>query len=109
MPPSVKLETLKLGMNFWVSSDERASCPLIVSSIPKFNNFLINLLKPTGYYTYQQVQLSKILHADYTAFMCFVRISEETVTFALYTVNRLVFVTEVDSVYCAVRAESFRP
>jgi hypothetical protein len=38
--------------------------------------------------------------------MCFVRISEETATFALYNIKRLVFVTEVESVYCAVRAES---
>jgi hypothetical protein len=53
----------------------------------------INLLKPTGYYTYHQILNSKILQADYIAFMCFVCISEETVTFALYTVNRLVFIT----------------
>ena len=55
------------------------------------------------------------MHADYIAFMCFVWIYDETVTFALYTINRLVFITEVESVYCAVRAESlyktdrFRP
>ena len=47
--------------------------------------------------------------------MCFVWISEETVTLALYIINRLVFITEVDSVHCAVRAEclcktdTFRP
>jgi hypothetical protein len=35
--------------------------------------------------------------------MCFVRISEETVTFVLYVINRLVFITEVESVYSAVR------
>ena len=46
------------------------------------------------------------MHSDYIAFMCFVWIYEETVTFALYTVNRLVFITEVESVYCTVRAES---
>ena len=38
--------------------------------------------------------------------MCFVRISEETATFALYCINWLVFITEVESVYCAVRIES---
>jgi len=37
--------------------------------------------------------------------MCFVWLSEETVTFALYVINRLVFITEVESVYCAVRTE----
>ena len=78
-------------------------------------NLNINLLKPTGYYTYHQVEHSKILHADYTAFMFFVWLSEETVTFVLHIITRLVFITEVECVYCAVRTESvyktdtFRP
>jgi hypothetical protein len=38
--------------------------------------------------------------------MCFVRISEQTATFVLYDIYRLVFVTDVESVYSAVRAES---
>jgi hypothetical protein len=38
--------------------------------------------------------------------MCFVWLSEETVPFALYIINRLVFVTEAESVYCAVRTEA---
>jgi len=37
--------------------------------------------------------------------MCFVWISEQTVTFALY-MNRLIFITEVESVYRAVWVES---
>jgi hypothetical protein len=38
--------------------------------------------------------------------MCFVWLSEQTVTFALYIINILVFITEAESVYCAVRIES---
>jgi hypothetical protein len=38
--------------------------------------------------------------------MCFVRISEQTATFALYSIKRLVFIAEVESVYRAVRTES---
>ena len=38
--------------------------------------------------------------------MCFVWLSEQTVTFALYIIRRLVFVTEVGSVYSAVQTES---
>jgi hypothetical protein len=38
--------------------------------------------------------------------MCFVRISEQTATFALNNIKVLFFITEVESVYCAVRAES---
>jgi hypothetical protein len=47
--------------------------------------FLIvfNLLKPSGNFTYHQVQHSRILHGAHFAFMCFVGISEQTATFAL--------------------------
>ena len=41
----------------------------------------------------------------YNIFMCFVWISEQTVIISLYSINWLVFITEKDSVYCAVRAE----
>jgi hypothetical protein len=37
--------------------------------------------------------------------MCFVRISEQTATFALQNIKRLVFITEAESVYSAVRTE----
>jgi hypothetical protein len=37
--------------------------------------------------------------------MCFVRISEQTAAFALQNIKRLVIITEVESVYSAVRTE----
>ena len=40
------------------------------------------------------------------AFMCFVWISEQTETFALYYNNWLVFITVVESDYSAIRTES---
>ena len=36
---------------------------------------------------------------------CFVRISEQTATFALYITDWLVFITAVGRVYCAVRTD----
>jgi hypothetical protein len=55
---------------------------------------------------YHQASHSKIIHGAHIAFMCFVRISEQTATFfALYSIKRLVFITEVESVYSAVRTE----
>jgi len=39
-------------------------------------------------------------------FVCFVWISEQTASFAGHNIKRLVFVTEVESVYCTVRTES---
>ena len=41
-----------------------------------------------------------------TVFMCFVFIWEQTATCATYNINWLVFITEMKSVYCAVRTGS---
>jgi hypothetical protein len=41
-----------------------------------------------------------------TLYVCFAWLSEQRVSFALYICNRLVFITEVESVYSAVRTES---
>ena len=42
--------------------------------------------------------------AAHTAvFMCFVWISEQTAIISLYNSNWLVFITETECVYCAVR------
>jgi len=38
--------------------------------------------------------------------MCFVWLSEQTVTSALYSINWLTFITVVESVYSAVRTDS---
>jgi hypothetical protein len=38
--------------------------------------------------------------------MCFVRISEQTATFALHSIKKSVLKTDVESVYSAVRIES---
>jgi len=47
-----------------------------------------------------------ILRSDHTAvFMCFVWISEQTAIISLYSINWLVFITEKECVYCAVRTE----
>ena len=37
---------------------------------------------------------------------CFVRISEKTATFVLYSIDWLVFITVVGSVYCVVQTDS---
>jgi hypothetical protein len=45
------------------------------------------------------------MHGDYITFINFVWFSEQTVTFALYVINGLGFITEVESVYHAVWTE----
>jgi hypothetical protein len=42
----------------------------------------------------------------HSVFMCFVWISEQTAIISLYSINWLVFITETECVYCAVRTES---
>jgi len=66
---------------------------------------VFNLLKPTGIVD-QQVSHLRIIHFAHTAFICFVFISEQTVTSAPYNKNWLVFITEMKSVYCTVRTGS---
>jgi hypothetical protein len=41
------------------------------------------LFEPSDNFTYDQVQHKKILRGAHIAFMCFVRTSEQTETFAL--------------------------
>jgi hypothetical protein len=69
---------------------------------------VVNLLKPTGYVMHQQIKHSTILRSAHTVFtcVCFVFISEQTATCATYIVNCLVFITEMKSVYSAVRTGS---
>jgi hypothetical protein len=64
---------------------------------------LVNLLKPTGYVMHQHVEQSLILRSAHTVFMCFVFIWEQTANCATYIVNWWVFITEMESVYSAVR------
>jgi hypothetical protein len=42
----------------------------------------------------------------HSVFMCFVWIWEQTAIISLYNINWLVFITETECVYCAVRTES---
>jgi hypothetical protein len=45
---------------------------------------------------------------SHSAFMCFVWLLEETELISLYSINWLVFITETESVYYAVRAGSLK-
>ena len=67
-----------------------------------------NLLKPSGFFTYHQGLTFKNSTRFSLYVECFVRISEQTATFALYNINWLVFITVVESVYSAVRTDSLR-
>ena len=57
-------------------------------------------------YAPQGLTLKNSTFCPHTVFTCFVWISEQTAIISLYSINRLVFVTETECVYCAVRTES---
>ena len=65
-----------------------------------------NLFKLKTYFTYHQLQHSEILCSAHNAFMCFAWISEQTAIISLYRIKLSVFITEEESVYCAVRTGS---
>ena len=53
-----------------------------------------------------KVNIATTVRSAHTVFMCFVFIWEITVTCATYSINWLVFITEMKSVYSAVRTGS---
>ena len=50
--------------------------------------------------------LNNSTFCPHSVFMCFVWIWEQTAIISLYNINWLVFITETDGVYCAVRTGS---
>ena len=69
-------------------------------------NIGINLLQPTGHVMHQQFNIQQLYVLPHTVFMCFVFMWEQTATCATYSINWLVFIIEMKSVYCAVRTGS---
>ena len=62
-----------------------------------------------GQYMYHQFNTQQLHVLPHTAvFMCFVWISEQTAIISLYNINWLVFVTQTECVYCAVRSRYSR-
>jgi len=74
----------------------------------KSSNFkdAINIWKPTG--NVVQVWQLSILRSVHAVFVRFVFTWEQTATCATYNINWLVFITEMKSVYCAVRTGVFK-
>ena len=66
----------------------------------------LNLLKPTCYVMHHQQFNIQQMYALPTLYLCFVFIWEQTATCATYSINWLVFITEMKSVYSAVRTGS---
>jgi hypothetical protein len=50
-------------------------------------------------------KIKKILRGFHIAFMCWVWVWEQTAIFYLYSISRFFPITEMGSVYCAVRTD----
>ena len=67
----------------------------------------------TGWFLYlrRSVFTARYVHnstfCPHSVFMCFVRIWEQTAIISLYSIDWLVFVTETECVYCAVRSQFY--
>jgi hypothetical protein len=74
----------------------------------------INPLQPSGHHMYRTVvticttslAFNNSTFCPQSVFICFVWISEQTAIISLYNINCLVFITETECVYCAVRTVS---
>jgi len=60
----------------------------------------------TGYLYTASLTFSNSTFCTHSVFLCFVWIWEQTAIISLYSINWLVFITEMECVYCAVRTGS---
>ena len=63
----------------------------------------LNILKPAGHVMHHQFNIQQLYALPHTVFMCFVFIWEQTAACATYSINWLVFITQMKNVYSAVR------
>jgi hypothetical protein len=80
----------------------------LVGKIEDFHvlGLFFKLLKPCVFF-YVPPGLTFKISTWYSLYIeCFIWISEQTATFAVYVINRLVFITVVESAYSAVRADA---
>ena len=72
----------------------------------QFMSYCIKLLKPTGHVMHHQFNIQQ-LYALPTLYLCVLYLSQKkTATCATYSINWLVFIIEMKSVYSAVRTGS---
>ena len=93
---------------FFLFHLKREWCLFLFSINPGKSSKLDNVihLKPRGYLVYQTVWRSKILNSGHTGHSCVLCGSQNKQLLPpLYSITWLVFVTEIEYVYCAVRAD----
>jgi len=77
--------------------------PYTLTELRFYYAIYFNLPKPTGHVMHHPFNIQQLYALPHTVFMCFVFIWEQTATCATYSINWLVFIGEMKSVYSAVR------
>jgi hypothetical protein len=83
-----------------LSTAMAADCCVFEHSLWPFN-----AVHPSGYYMHYQIYHSEILHSARTVYLRVVSMDLSKNKDCLYRMNWLDFVTDTQSVYCAVRTE----
>ena len=96
---SVNTHTKQISVLFKGSYIKYTHCKIYI-----YIYVFINL--HTGHLMHQQFWHSTIVRSAHSVLMCFVFIWEQTATCDTYSINWLVFITDMKSVYCAVRTGS---
>jgi hypothetical protein len=89
------------------------SCPTLHASVRECLDamharklaYSFKCLNPAVTVRTASLTFSNSTFCPHSVFMCFVWISEQTAIISLYSINWLVFITETECVYCAVRTE----
>ena len=78
----------------------------IQHKLTDFYNRDLTLYSPAVNICTTSLTFNNSTFCPHSIFMCFVWIWEQTAIISLYNINRLVFITETESVYCVVRTGS---
>jgi len=93
----ISFVSILLPAQYWVRSTDH--------SAPRFLDCLQKRLEPSGYYMYHHFNIHDSTFRPRSVFVCFVWVWEQTAIIPLYSIKRLIFITENESVYCAVQTE----
>ena len=102
---SIGVKSCNLFFFYWFCKSSN-KISVKISSWSRIPLSFINLLKPTGHVMQHEFNIQQ-LYALSTLYLCVLYLSEEkTATCATYSINWLVFIIEMNSVYGAVQTGS---
>jgi len=95
---SVKYISVTKELSFWI---------LVLFYFDFGEEMLLKIYSPMVSICTTSLTSNNSMFYPHSILTCFVWISEQTAIISLHIINLLVFITETESVYCAVRTEFF--